>query len=119
MVWRWWLWLGFLALWTAALVMPAPDPDELPLGDLIVSQRYLFAKIAHVAGYALLAAGTAWLPAARSWRWWLLGFLCLHGAATEWVQSHLAYRDGNLRDVMFDCLGVALGWLLTGRGRTS
>jgi VanZ family protein len=113
-VWRWWLWLLFLALWTTAMVVPIPDPGELPLGELIVSSRYLFAKTVHVAGYALLAAGSAWLPAG-SWRWLLPWLLCLHGAATEWIQLQLAYRDGNVRDVMFNCLGVALGCLLTWR----
>ena len=30
---RWFLWILLLAVWTAALVMPVPAPEELPLGE--------------------------------------------------------------------------------------
>jgi VanZ family protein len=114
-IWRWCLWLTALAVLTFALVMPVPAPETLPLGEWITPQKFLLAKSVHVAAYAVLTIGAAWLEAPLSWRWGLPVFLVLHGAATEWIQSHLPYREGTVRDVLFDAAGVLLGCLLTWR----
>jgi VanZ family protein len=113
--WRWVLWLTALAVWTAALVMPVPPSDSLPLGEWISPREFVIAKTVHVAGYALLAIGAAWLHAPPAWRWGLPVFLVCHGAATEWIQAHLAYREGTVRDALLDAAGVLIGCVLSWR----
>ncbi|MCI0683653.1 MAG: VanZ family protein [Gemmataceae bacterium] len=106
---RWLVWLLFFAAWTVALTAPVPSAEELPLGELLVTRRVLVAKAVHIAAYALFAILTGWLRVASRWRPLLMFFLMLHAVATEFVQLHLSYRTGTLGDVLFDCLGIAVG----------
>jgi VanZ family protein len=41
----------------------------------------------------------------------LVGLLVLHGAATEWIQTFVPGRTGQLTDVLIDCAGIAVGLL--------
>ena len=114
---RWFLWILLLAVWTAALVMPVPAPEELPLGEYIEPQKFLVAKTIHVAGYAFLTATSALVPMPRWGRWLVAALLIIHGAATEMIQSQLPYRDGSPRDAALNALGVVLGLLITWKWR--
>jgi VanZ family protein len=109
------VWAIAVAGLTVGLVAPMPGPEDLHLGELSADEQFLFNKGAHVVAYAALAALTGWLQVPPRWRPLLLAFLLIHGTATEFVQQHLAYRTGSLRDALFDHLGVIVGTLISWR----
>jgi VanZ family protein len=112
---RWLVWLAFLVLWTTALLVPVPTgPWDLePVHVFEVELKLLIAKTVHVSAYALFTILTGWLQVpARLW-WLLLFFVTVHGTATELLQLLTPSRTGQLLDVGFDNLGVALGLLLS------
>ncbi len=96
-----------LGLWTWKLLEPNPVPPRLALGDW----QFWAAKALHVGAYAFLAVFAATLPVARRWRWYLVGLLALHGAATEIGQTFVPNRSGSVRDVLIDWCGIGLGLL--------
>src|SRR5437870_8925646 len=88
--WRWAIWVGFLLLWSTALVVPDPigflrrnAPEGLELNDWTT---FLMAKTLHVTAYACAAILTGWLRVPSPWRWALLAFWFLHADATEVAQ---------------------------------
>jgi VanZ family protein len=103
----WWL---AVAVWTAGLLMP--NPGELTQDVLSPDATFTLAKTLHVSAYAFLAATVPWvgLPAAS---WWLVAFLSLHGAGTEFLQQWVPGRTASLKDVGLDNIGIALGLLAT------
>lgn len=111
--WRWAVWLGFLMLWSIALLVPDPVgllrqhvPEGVEFSD---SETFQMAKALHVAAYATAAILTGWLRALGSWRWLLLLFWFLHAGATELGQRLIPGRHGSLRDVALDHAGLLLG----------
>ena len=103
--WRLALFVVLLALWSWRLC--SPISPELRDGILATGQPYLVAKTAHVVGYAVLAAFTMALPAPRL----LIGFLALHGIATEVIQTFVPGRTGQFADVLIDWAGITVGVL--------
>jgi hypothetical protein len=80
---------------------------------LTADTSFLVAKCLHGGGYAFLTVLAATLPVSRRWRWGLVAFLALHGAATETLQAVLPFnRTGRIFDVMIDWVGVSLGLLV-------
>jgi VanZ family protein len=109
---RWLVWSVYVALWTAALVWPArhiPWSHELELLDL----KILVAKSLHVSAYAVFAVLCAWLHVTSRYRWLLMFFMAAHAAGTEFIQLYVPGRSGEVYDVGFDLIGVALGCLAT------
>lgn len=107
----WAAWLGVLVVFTYGLVAP-----QMPGAGWIPRElRFAVAKGGHVAGYALLAILTAWLPVPRLVRLPLLAMLVLHAGGTEYAQTFVSGRFGSWRDVGFDLIGVILGTALTWR----
>jgi VanZ family protein len=104
----WWgVWLLYVALWSASLLTPQP----ITVRNAMIPEDYHFVvtKALHVGAYAVFAALTAFLP---SWRRVMLAIVVLHGPLTEYVQQFVG-RTGQVIDVGFDWLGVALGVLIT------
>jgi len=114
-VMRWLVWTLFCVAWTTALVAPVPSTDELPLGELLATRRVLVAKAVHVVAYAIFTMLSGWLPVEPRWRLLLMYLLMLHAVATEFIQLHLSYRSGTLGDVLWDHLGIAIGFGLSWR----
>ena len=106
-------WLCVLAVWTFALVAPGTwfgQAATAKVGEIGVG------KILHFAIYALLAGSAGWLPAPMKWRLAIaLPLLSAHGALTEFLQTHVAAREGCVRDWIIDTVGIALGFALTWR----
>ena len=110
--WLWVLWGLGLAVWTVALTTTFPvqikealipvDPPGFPT-----------AKVLHAAAYAFLAGFAVLLRPLGAWRWLILFLLLEHGVATEFIQTFVPERSGDIRDVVIDHCGVALGVLLT------
>ena len=110
---RWLAWSVFFLLLTTLLVLPGNVHEQLPLGEFILSRKVLFAKIVHLAFYAVFAILSGWLRVPLRWRPALMFLLMLHGAATEFIQLYVPYRNGSLSDVLFDHLGIAIGFLIS------
>ena len=112
---RWLLWGACVAVWTFALVTTYP----VEIGDALLPQQVHFpaAKTLHVVSYAFLTVLAGWLRVRGSWRWLLLAFLALHGAATEFIQWMWLWpkRTGSIQDVLIDLGGIALGFALSWR----
>lgn len=117
--WRWLLWSMYVVAWTVALLFPSvPQTGMEGLDKLIAPHHILVAKTVHVSAYAVLTILTAWLNAPMRYRWLLMFLLMAHGTATELGQLtmnelHWSVRNGDLRDVAFDNLGVLLGVLVS------
>jgi hypothetical protein len=111
------LFLVGLAVWTWKLLEPNPVPESVfrfvSLWDFL---PLLASKILHVLGYAVLTA-LAWVAAPPGrWRWAVVGFLLLHGVASEVLQHVLPFnRTGKVSDVLIDWAGIALGILAARR----
>ena len=123
-VFRFLVFAVFLGLWTWKLLEPNPVPEsvsarllELHPGD---DGRFYTAKSLHAGAYAFLTLLALTLPVPRYWKWYFVGLLALHGAATEIGQLFVQGRSGRVWDVLIDWLGIALGvliWLLASGGR--
>ncbi len=100
-------WL-LLAAWTWLLILPNPIPevvDAIPSG-----WRFIAAKCLHGGTYAVLAImGWLW-PAARRGRLAVAGLLLGHAVATEVIQTYVPNREGCVRDVVIDWVGLGIGW---------
>jgi hypothetical protein len=105
------LWLLCVAVWTVGLLTPHPVRASREV--LTPATAYPASKTLHVAAYALLAGTLPWLGLRGGRRWWLVGFLSLHAAATELLQRWVPDRTGSLTDVGLDHLGVLLGLACT------
>ncbi len=113
--WKWGVWLAFSLYWTWLLVSPTPQPEDLPLGEYIQQQRFLFNKSIHVGVYALWTLASGFLPLPVRYRWLLAAFIMGHGTLTECLQYSLrewSHREGQLIDVAFDHVGVFVGLIL-------
>jgi VanZ family protein len=110
---RWLIWWLYVAAWSTALLVPMPAGSEWKINDINV--KFLFAKTVHVSAYAVWAILSAWLLVPRHLRWFLLAGMALHAPATEFLQTFVPGRTGNLRDVALDLIGICLGCLLSWR----
>jgi VanZ family protein len=109
---RWFIWAVFVAAWTTALRWPGRDipwSHELALLNL----KVLVAKSVHISAYALFAVLCAWLHVTSRFRWLLMYFMAVHAAGTEFIQLYVPGRSGEVYDVGFDLIGVAVGCGLT------
>lgn len=97
-----------LGAWTWELLAENPVPPEI--SELIPNEwKFWLAKGLHVVGYAVLAVLAAVLPVPRLYFWLVIGFLALHGLATEVGQTFVTGRHGSVRDVLLDWAGIGLG----------
>jgi len=104
------LWLGWgtlLAALTVGLLSPAAP--KVVSAALPPGLSFYVGKSIHVGAYALLACLVCWLPVRRSVRVALCVGLVGHGALTEYLQTLVEGRTGQLSDVGLDTIGVLLG----------
>ena len=98
--------LVLLALWTWKLLEPHPVPDSVTRG-LGAEWNLIIAKTLHAGVYAFLTVlGVTLSP---RWKWWLVGFLMLHGIGTEIGQTYVPNRSGKVTDVLIDWGGIGCG----------
>ena len=108
---RWWVWWGMTVAWTILLLAPMSH-HELPiLSALRIDLKFIIAKSIHVGMYAVITVWAGWLMAPLKYRFLLIFFLMAHACWTEMMQKVLESfgRGGNLEDVAWDHLGIALG----------
>jgi hypothetical protein len=109
---RWLIWSGFVIAWTVGLEMPVPPPEQMPAGEFIVTNRFLFGKSLHAVAYALMTVLSVWVPMPVRYRWLMMFFLMGHAWGSEMLQEALepwCHRGGSLGDVGFDVIGIVLG----------
>jgi VanZ family protein len=105
------IWFVYCVSWFTALLVPLPP---LPEAFRDPGVRFTLHKTVHVAAYAVLALLTVWLRPCGWWRWPLIAFLFAHGVLAEFCQWYFPAlgRNGSVKDVIRDWLGVALGLAL-------
>ena len=73
-------------------------------------------KLSHLVGHGGLALYFAGLVPRQRW-WKIFAFLLLFGIAVEFAQYAMQVgREGELRDVIANCIGAAFGLLLARLG---
>jgi VanZ family protein len=102
------IFLTFLGLWTWKLLEPAPVPEAIDQ-QIPVDLKFWLAKSLHACAYAFLTVLTAFLPVRRSYFWVAVVVLALHGVGTEIGQYFIPSRNGCVRDVIIDWVGIGLG----------
>ena len=95
-----------LVAWTIGLLMPIPHGSTEALGGDL--NKLIFSKVLHALAYAYLTVLGGLLILTTRQRWFVLAFLSFHGFATEFLQTFVN-RNGCLRDVGVDHIGIALG----------
>jgi hypothetical protein len=97
----WWVALGVaLAVQLIALYSPeVVGGPQIPGLD----------KVVHISIFAAPALAALMAGVAAPWA---LGILAVHAPVSELIQhSALSHRSGDVRDMLADFMGVALGWL--------
>jgi hypothetical protein len=110
---RYAVWLIFALAWTVALLVPAPTKGSDPRS---LETMFTVSKVMHVGAYAVFAALAGWARPTAWLRWLLLGVLIGHAMLTEYLQmvlEEMTGRTGQWSDVGLDCVGIAVGVLLT------
>lgn len=104
---RWhlrWLTAGWVMVVAVVLLSLTPN---LPL-KLGVAHA---DKLEHAFAYLVLMAWFGGLSPRAAHRWIAFGLLAL-GASIEVAQGVSGYRSADVRDLVADAAGIALGWLL-------
>jgi VanZ family protein len=102
---RTWLILGwvFIVLAIIANLMPARQLPPVRVSD----------KFEHMIGYTLLALWFAGIYPRSRYVVIALGLFVM-GLCIEWAQSAMHWgRQGDLRDVVANCVGITLGLMLS------
>lgn len=99
---RVWLGLWLLALLATVVVCLLPLPRmPVPIDHL--------DKLEHASGYAVLAAWSAMLFAARKAQMWAAFGLVVWGTGIEGLQALVPWRSASLSDVVANAVGVLVG----------
>jgi VanZ family protein len=100
----WWRWLPVLG-WMGIIFYLSHQPsDEIPQFGVI---DLLVKKGAHFGAYFILA----WLARFALGRWdWALLLTAVYAISDEYHQTFIPGRDGNVIDVVIDCLGGLSAW---------
>jgi VanZ family protein len=89
---------------------PYPVPEAIGQ-HISIDLKFLLAKSLHASAYAFLTILAALLPIRRPYFWAVAVILALHGVGTEIGQTYIPSRDGCVRDVIIDWVGITLGLL--------
>ena len=98
-------WIFGVVLVIAATVVCLVPGHELP------ASFELYDKVSHLVGHGILAAYFTGLVPRRHW-WKIFVYLLMFGAAIEVAQYYMHVgREGDVRDVLANGIGVLLGLL--------
>jgi len=115
---RWIIWAVLVVVWSIALEIRFPEPEQLPGAEVILTYKKIVAKSAHVGVYTLLTVVSAWVAVPARFRWLMMFFLMAHAWGSEMMQEVLnpiCFRGGFLSDVGLDVLGIVIGVALSWR----
>jgi VanZ family protein len=100
-LWRWLPLLGWMALIFYVSHQPAGEIPQFGIIDLLVK------KGAHFGAYFILA----WLARRALGRWdWALLLTAVYAISDEYHQTFIPGRDGNVIDIIIDCIGGLAAW---------
>ena len=104
----WWLGIGVLMLLTVAtlLLVPMRGPDFAPAYS---------DKLVHTLVFCILMT---WFSGILKPRYSLAIFasLLLFGTSMEWLQSLVVWRSADVLDLLFNVIGLLIGWALARAG---
>ena len=104
---RWVAVIGWMALLFLLSARPSPTLSAEPIADVLIK------KAGHLALYAVLAAGVAWVVASTRWaeRALVIGFVVAvaYGLSDEAHQALTPGRSPSLVDVGIDAIGAVIG----------
>ena len=104
----WWLGIGVVMLLTVAalLLLPVSGPNVgPPYAD----------KLVHMLVFCILMTWFAGIVQ-PGYRWALFAALLLFGASMEALQSVVYWRSGEFLDLVFNLVGLIVGWGLARAG---
>jgi VanZ family protein len=107
----WWLGIGVLMLLTVAalLLLPLRGPDFGPAYT---------DKLVHTLVFCILMT---WFSGILKpgYRLAIFASLLLFGTTMEWLQSLVHWRSAEVLDLLFNVIGLLIGWLLVRAGLAS
>jgi VanZ family protein len=105
------IWLSAVTVWTALLLTSTP----VEVGHQVLEEWWhlVLSKTLHMTGYGIITALAAWLRVPWPKNLALLGFIICHAVTTEYLQSFVALRSASPRDVLFNMLGISIGFIVT------
>jgi VanZ family protein len=107
----WWLGIGVLMLLTVAalLLLPLRGPDFGPAYT---------DKLVHTLVFCILMT---WFSGILKpgYRLAIFASLLLFGTTMEWLQSLVHWRSAEVLDLLFNVIGLLIGWLLARAGLAS
>ena len=103
-----WLGIGVLMLFTVVVLM------LLPLRAPNVAPAYS-DWFAHALVFCILMIWFSGILQ-RSYRWAIFAGLLLFGALLELLQSFIDWRSGEFLDLVFNTIGLLIGWVLVRAG---
>ena len=104
----WWLGIGVLMLLTVAalLLLPLRGPDFGPeFSD----------KFAHTMVFCILMTWFSGILK-RRYRLAIFAGLLLFGTSMEWLQSLVYWRSAEVLDLLFNAIGLLIGWAMAHAG---
>ena len=104
----WWLGIGVLMLLTVAalLLLPMRGPDFAPAYT---------DKLVHTLVFCILMTWFSGILKPR-YRWAIFAGLLLFGTSMEWLQSLVYWRSAEVLDLLFNVIGLLIGWALARAG---
>lgn len=107
----WWLGIGVLMLLTVAalLLLPLRGPDFGPAYT---------DKLVHTLVFCILMTWFSGILKPR-YRLAIFASLLLFGTTMEWLQSLVHWRSAEVLDLLFNVIGLLIGWVLVRAGLAS
>ncbi len=107
----WWLGIGVLMLLTVAalLLLPLRGPDFGPAYT---------DKLVHTLVFCILMTWFSGILKPR-YRLAIFAGLLLFGTSMEWAQSLVHWRSAEVLDLLFNVIGLLIGWALARAGLAS
>ena len=104
----WWLGFGALMLLTVAalLLLPMRGPDFAPAYT---------DKLVHTLVFCILMTWFSGILKPR-YRLAIFASLLLFGTSMEWLQSLVVWRSAEVLDLLFNVIGLLIGWALARAG---
>jgi VanZ family protein len=104
----WWLGIGALMLLSVAalLLLPLRGPDFGPAYS---------DKLAHTLVFCILMTWFSGILQPR-YRSAIFASLLLFGTSMEWLQSLVYWRSAEVLDLVFNAVGLLIGWALARAG---
>jgi VanZ family protein len=109
-----------VVLWMGVIFAFSATPTSSLASAFTPADDFTLRKLAHLTVFAVLTVllvRAFRLHVARATHAWLLAMLvaAVYACSDEWHQTFVPGREGTVRDIVIDCLGVVGVWVLASR----